>query len=302
MRRAIDGGHQLGPRLRVAGEFICSTSGTWDVESLPYSWVKSLDLIADGPDEVRSIVRRRARAGADFIKIGLSKGPVGDQYHPWGDDPLIQAVSYSPEEVEAAVDEARRQRMKISAHCIGDEPVRLALDGGIDVIEHGYSITDDTRRRLADSGVPVVTTITQLYHHRQAFETYRYSPAERTLFEKHTERMRIDFEAGLKAGIRYTLGSDLIGPPTHPQWEAAHEFALAVEWGMDPMQTIVAGTKRGAEVLGMETKIGTLEPGKFADLIAVDGDPLLDIALLQSPSFVMLGGKTITENSEVRPT
>jgi imidazolonepropionase-like amidohydrolase len=295
VRRAIDDGHIRGPRLKVAGEFICATSGTWDMPGVPLNWMQSTAIIADGVDAVRAAVRQRARSGSDFIKVGLSKGLVGDYYHAWGDDPMKQAPGYSLDEVKALVEEAHRNKLKVSGHCIGDEPVRLALDAGVDIIEHGYGIADDTRRRLVEAKIPVVTTITQLHHHRLAFDPFRYDGRERALFERHTARMRSDFEDGLRAGVRYALGSDLIGPPTHPQWNAATEFALAVEWGMEPMRAIVAGTLVAAEVLGMEDVIGTLEPGKLADFIAVDDNPLDDLRILQRPSYVVFGGEVVAD-------
>lgn len=293
VRRAIDDGHIVGPRLKAAGEFICSTSGTWDVLPLPYPWMKLTDLLADGVEGVRLAVRKRVRGGSDFIKIGLSKGPVGDIYHPWGDDPLRQSVSYSLEETVAVVDESHRNGLKVSAHCIGEGAVAMALDAGIDVIEHGYAITEETRKRLADSGVPVVTTITQLRHHELAYDGFHYSQRERELYSRHSRQMRSDFEKGLRAGVRYCLGSDLIGPPTHPQWRAATEFTLAVEWGMSPGQALNAGTALGAEVLGMQDQIGTLSKGKLADIIAVKQDPMESIETLENPDFVMLGGSVI---------
>jgi imidazolonepropionase-like amidohydrolase len=295
VRRAIDDGHIHGPRLKVAGEFICATSGTWDILGVPSQWMQSTAIIADGVDAVRAAVRQRARNGSDFIKVGLSKGLVGDHYHAWGDDPMKQAAGYSLEETRALVDEAHRNKLKVSAHCIGDEPVRMALDAGVDIIEHGYGITGDTRRRLVEAKIPVVTTITQLHHHRLAFEPFRYNDRERALFERHIARMRLDFEDGLRAGVRYALGSDLIGPPTHPQWNAATEFALAAEWGMAPMQAIVAGTRVAAEVLGMDDVIGTLEPGKFADFIAVEDNPIDDLSTVQRASYVVLGGDVIAD-------
>ncbi len=206
---------------------------------------------------------------------------------------MRQLVTFTLEEVQAAVDEAHVNGLKVSAHAIGDAPVRLALDGGVDFVEHGYGILDDTRERLAKEGKIVVTTISQLKAHQAAYEPFHYPEADRVVFERHITRMRADFEKGLKAGIRYALGTDHIGAPTHRQWEAAREFEYAVEWGMSAAQAIVAGTRIASETLSMADRIGTLEAGKLADLIAVDGDPSSDITALQRVSFVMMGGRVV---------
>jgi imidazolonepropionase-like amidohydrolase len=297
LRRAINEGHVPGPRLMAAGEFICSTDGTWDHISIPIDWARSLDMVADGIEGVREIVRRRIRRGANVIKVGLSKGGVDDMFHPWGDDPLKQIASYSLEEVKALVAEAHLNKLKVSAHCIGDESVRYALDGGVDVIEHGYGITEDTRKRLVNENALVVSTISQLYFHRLAYDEFHYPDWLRGVYDRHIRQMRLDFESSLKAGVRYALGTDLVGFPTHPQNAGAREFEFAVEWGMDPMAAIVAGTKVSAEAMGLERQIGTIEIGKLADIIGMAGDPSRDITELQRISFVMLGGNVIVNKT-----
>ena len=232
-----------------------------------------------------------------MIKVGLSKGGVDDRYHPWGDDPLNQVAAYSLEEVKSLVSEAHLNKLKVSAHCIGDEAVRYALDGGVDVIEHGYGISEETRKRLADTDALVVSTISQLYFHRAAYDEFHYPQWHQEIFERHIRQMRFDFEKSRDMGVRFALGTDLVGFPTHPQWLAAREFEFAVEWGMDPMDAVVAGTQRSAEAMGMNHQIGALKKGYLADMIAVDGDPLADITELQRVSFVMLGGNKIVDPS-----
>ncbi|SCM71401.1 Amidohydrolase family protein [uncultured Pleomorphomonas sp.] len=296
--RAINEGHVPGPRIMAAGEFICSTDGTWDHIALPIDWARSLDMIADGVENLRAIVRRRVRRGAQVIKVGLSKGHHHHHNHAWGDDPHDEVAAFSLEEVRALVDEAHLNQLKVSAHCIGDEAVRNALDGGVDVIEHGYGITEDTRRRLVDENALLVSTICQLYYHEEAFDPYHYPQHEREVYRRHIAQMREDFQKSLSLGVRYALGTDLIGFPTHPQNAAAREFEFAVEWGMGAMQAIVSGTAVSAEAMGLQKDIGTVETGKLADMIAVDRDPLADITELQRVRFVMLGGNVVVDKTK----
>ncbi|MDT0196473.1 amidohydrolase family protein [Arthrobacter sp. AB6] len=299
IRRAIDEGHIAGPWLSAAGEFITTTNGTWEYTDLPLEWARQRDIIADGPVAMREIVRRRIRAGANFIKLGLSKGFVDDKYHAWGDDPLRQLAGMTLEEVQAATDEAHAHNVMVSAHCIGETAVNLALDGGVDIVEHGYGISDKTRNRLVERQILVGSTISQLYSHQAAYDEFHYPQWERDVFDRHTIQMRTDFKKGLDAGVRFVLGSDLIGYPTHPQDTAAREFQYAVEWGMDPAEAIVAGTMRGAEALGKSDQIGTIEVGKRADLIATANSPLQDITELQRPTFVMQHGRKIRHQDHI---
>ena len=286
LRRAINAGHIPGPRLVVSGQFIVSSGGTW------YEIMEETD-VADGPDEIRKLVRERIKQGANVIKVGLSKGKIDDLNSSWGDDPYQTLPSYTLDEVKALTDEAHLHDIKVSAHCIGNAAVNLALDGNVDVIEHGYGITEETRKRLAEKQIPVVTTISQLFFHEQAAKPFNYSEMESSIYSAHAKVMKADFQKSLKAGVKYVIGTDLIGYPTHPQDQAAKEFELAVEWGMEPLHAIVAGTKLGAEVLGLDKEIGTIEVGKKADLIAFDGNPLDDITVLQQVDFVMKDGQLV---------
>ena len=293
VRRAIDEGFAEGPRLKVAGGFISSTSGTWDSSGTPLSIARAGGELADGVEGLVLKVRERVRQGADFIKLGLSKGGVHDRYHAWGDDPLNQVVSYSVAEVRAAVDEAHRNGLKVSAHAIGEDAVKLALDGGIDVIEHGYGISDETRQRIVAEGKIVVTTLSQIHYHRQAYDKFNYPEWEREVYERHWVCMLRDFKLGLEAGVRFALGTDLVGAPTHPLCAAGMEFVLAVEHGMTTSHALKAGTLIGSEVLGINAECGTIEVGKRADLVGFPLNPLEDIKALLSVSFVMKAGRSV---------
>jgi imidazolonepropionase-like amidohydrolase len=291
VRRAIDDGLAEGPRLKVAGGFISSTSGTWDSRYLSLSAARLSGEVADGVEGVVKAVRQRVREGVDFIKLGLSKGGVHDRYHAWGDDPLNQAAAYSLEEVAAAVAEAHRNRLLVSAHAIGEEAVRLALAGGVDIVEHGYGISAETRTQLVAERTIVVSTISQLHFHRAAYDAYHYPQWQRDVYERHWTIMQRDFKLGLGAGVRYALGTDLIGGPTHPLREAATEFQLAVAWGMTERQALSAGTLLAAEALGIASETGSIEIGKAADIIALNGNPLVGIEAVKDPVLVVKEGR-----------
>ena len=252
-------------------------------------------MLADGADGVRELVRKRVRSGSTLIKIGLSKGNDHDRtlFPVWGEDPYDVVLSMTPEEIEAVTHEAHVNKLKVSAHCIGDGPVNAALDFGVDTIEHGFGISDETRRRLVTENALVVTTLCAMHMLREGAESWGMSARHRKIMQRHIDVQRADFEKGLEAGVRYALGTDLVGSPTHPNDIAALEFELAVEAGMDPARSIVAGTAIGAEALGMEKSIGTLEVGKLADMIAFTGNPLRDITVLQRIEFVLQGGEVV---------
>jgi imidazolonepropionase-like amidohydrolase len=293
IRRVMREGLIPGPRLEVSGDFICSTAGTWDHFNVPLEWAAKQGIIADGPDECRKMVRTRIRQGATVIKIGVSKGALGDRFRPWGEDPYNEAPGFSLAEIQAVTDEAHLNGLEVSAHCIGDPQVQLALDGGVDIIEHGFGITDATRERIAKAGKWVVTTLSHPYLHHAAADDFGYPAWKKEAFARHVDAISGDFAKGLAAGVKYALGSDNIGWPTHPQGALALEFELAERWGMTASQAIVAGTRSGAEVMRTDHLVGTVEPGKLADLVAVAGDPLGDITLLRSPQLVMQGGEVV---------
>jgi imidazolonepropionase-like amidohydrolase len=300
LRRAIDDGHIPGPRLIAAGEFVCTTNGTFDPNShfsVPLDWAKAQSMLADGADGVRELVRRRLRGGSTVIKIGLSKGAEHDRtmFPVWGADPFDQVLAMTPEEIAAVTHEAHVNKLRVSAHCVGDAAVRAALEFGVDTIEHGFGISDETRRRLVDQNALVVTTLSVMHLLSDNADSWGMSADQQKIIRGHIDAQRRDFEKGLSAGVRYALGTDLVGSPTHPNDMASLEFALAVECGMAPSQALIAGTTTGAAALGMEDSIGSIDVGKLADMIAVAGDPLRDIECLQHVDFVMQGGEVIID-------
>jgi imidazolonepropionase-like amidohydrolase len=295
LSRAINEGLISGPRIIAAGEFICPTGGTWDNFSVPFEWISRANMLTNGADECRAMVRRRIREGARVIKVGVSKGDHDDLHHTWGDDPLRQVVAFTLEELQALADEAHANHLRIAAHCIGDEAVSRALDVGVDTIEHGFGISEATRRRLVERGTFVVTTFSQVRGHLENSEGYAYSANRTGPMSLHADAQRADFERGMESGVRYVLGTDNVGAPTHPLDTTYREFEIAVDWGMDPMQALVAGTSLAADAIGIGDQIGSLVPGKVADLIAVQGDPVADMASLGRVRLVVQGGDVVAD-------
>ncbi len=298
LRRAINEGFVQGPRLLAAGQFVCTTAGAWDPDQsfkLPLDWAKANGILADGVDGMIEAVRQRVRSGSSFIKIATSKGDWDDTFGPWGDDPSAEVLSMRPEEVAAVISEAHTFHLRVTAHAIGDASVRVALENGIDTIEHGFGINDETRRLLVDRGVIVVSTLLVQTLMQENLDLVRINPRDALTSKRHLDAQRADFEKGLAAGVRYALGSDLIGAPAHPQSAFPRELELAVSCGMTPLEAVRAGTLTSAEAMGMSDAIGSLEPGKLADIVGVEGDPSSDISAVRHARFVMQDGSVIID-------
>ena len=298
LRRAIDDGLVPGPRLVAAGQFVCTTAGGWDPDQafrLPLDWAKAQGILTDGVDALIEAVRSRIRSGSNLIEIATSKGDWDDTFGPWGDDPSTQVMSMRHEEIAAVISEAHNFGVRVAVHAIGDAPVRAAVEHGADTIEHGFGINDETRRLLADKGVLVISTMLVQTIMQEQSESLHLSDRNRRISKLHLDTQRADFEKGLSVGIRYALGSDLTGGPSHPQSAFPREFELAVSCGMTPLEAICAGTLRSAEAMGMSDVIGSLEPGKLADIVAVEGDPSRDISKVHDVRFVMQDGAVVIE-------
>jgi imidazolonepropionase-like amidohydrolase len=290
LSRAIREGHLIGPRILSAGQSLCATNGTWDIVHADRRVADLQEMLVDGVDSLRLAVRERIRGGAQVIKVGLSRGHVTDHAHGWGDDPTRTEVTYSQAELDTIVAEAHGAGLKVSAHAIGDAPVRAAVQAGIDIIEHGFGIDDDTRAMLASARIPIVTTFTGLALSRDQNARQGTDPVGTAIQTSHLERMRTDFAAGRAAGIVYALGSDLIGDPAQPQTAAVEEFVTASAWGMTPTEALLAGTAVAAELLGIANDVGSIRVGARADLVACRADPTQSIAALREIDFVMSDG------------
>lgn len=284
IRRAIQEGLFAGPRITGAGHYLSITGGGGDINFLgPEHQVAPDGRVVDGVDAVRRAVREEVKYGSDWIKV-LASGAMMSA----GDDP--RRAHFSPEELQALMEEAKRLGVPVAAHAHSAEGIRQAVLAGARSIEHGTFLDGEGIALLVRHGVYLVPTLFVFDH---AMTASPRSEKERQLQELRrrirAERYR-QLGAAIRAGVKIGVGTDLVGFPVQ---QGVREFALLVEAGLTPMQAIQAGTRVNAELLGWQDRVGTIEVGKLADLIAVQGDPLEEIAELERVSFVMLGGIVI---------
>ncbi len=284
VRRAIDEGLFVGPRITGAGHYLSVTGGGGDINFIaPEQRIIADGVVVDGVGEVRKAIRREIKYGSDWIKL-----LVTGAFMSAGDDP--QDVHFSPEELAAAVEEAGRHGVPVMAHAHAAEGIRQAVAAGVRSIEHGTFVDEEGIRLMVERGTFLVPTI---YIGDYYLEKSSPSGAMDKMIEltrrSREQHVRSTGEAH-RAGVKIALGSDFGGfDPRLP----AREFATFLEIGMTPMEAIQAGTRVGAELLGWDDRIGTVEPGKLADLVAVAGNPLEDIRELERVIWVMLGGRVV---------
>ena len=275
VKTAIANGEVPGPRMQVATRAMTPT-GMYPL--LGYSWELKLPVgvqYVDGADGARKAVREQVMYGADWIKYYSDR-----RYHFEADGALHSMVNFTDEEAKAIVDEAHRLGKRVAAHAIGSDGIAAALRAGVDTIEHGDGLTDALMAEMAKKGVYWVPTITVGVY---------VAPGRDGNWEKMAALERDNFSKALKKGVKIALGTDAGGFDWR-KLNQAKEFEYYVQYGMTPMQAIRAGTSVPAELLGWGDKVGTIEAGKWADIVAVSGDPLKDITELQRVVFVMKGG------------
>ena len=275
VKTAIANGEVPGPRMQVATRAMTPT-GMYPL--LGYSWELKLPTgvqYVDGVEGARKAVREQAMYGADWIKYYSDR-----RYHFEADGVLHSMVNFTDEEAKAIVDEAHRIGKKVAAHAIGSDGIAAALRAGVDTVEHGDGLTDALMDEMARRGIYWVPTLTVgLY----------VAPGRGGNWQKMADLQKEDFAKAVKKGVKIALGTDA-GGFDWKKVNQAKEFAYYVQYGMTPMQSIRAGTSVAGELLGWSDKAGTIEAGKWADLVAVSGDPLKDITELQKVRFVMKGG------------
>jgi len=278
VKRAINRGEVPGPRLFVATRAMAPT-GAYGVTTPNWGWEFPTGVqIVDGPDNIRQAVREQVRRGADLIKFYADRG-----YYIGADSVLHSRQNFTDEELRALVDEAHRQGRPVAAHAVGREGIDAALRAGVNTIEHGMGITPDLARRMAEQGVYWCPTL-----YVTVFVADGRARAGAPIWQQMIPYHRRAFQAAMQAGVRISYGTDAGGY----SWDEplASEFPIMVRYGMSPMRAIQSATSVAAQLLGEEANFGSIQPGRFADIVAVAGDPLQDITQLQHVTFVMKGG------------
>lgn len=284
MRDAIAKGYFPGPRMYVAGAYLTITGGGGAMSGglapdIGLPW----DLrfgVADGVDQVRQRVRDIAQHGVDLIKL-LATGA----FLAHGSDP--HAVEYSYDEIRAAVEEAAHKGLKVAAHAHSAEGIKNAIRAGVASIEHGTYIDDEGLRLMKERGTYLVADIYDAEYIRQG----KAAGIPQDFADKQPEGdeiQRQNFKKAVQMGVKIAFGTDA---SVYPHGLNARQFAWQVKYGQSPMDAIRSATVNASDLIGRNNDAGSLEPGKWADLIAVKGDPLADIRALENVSFVMKEGK-----------
>jgi imidazolonepropionase-like amidohydrolase len=281
IKQAIEAGYIPGPRMLVATVSI-STTGGYNLEGYaPEITVPKGSQLVDGPVEARKAAREQLDKGADWIKVYMT-------HRSWvgRDGRLVTQPTLTLEELRAVVDETHGWGRKVACHAYNGIGLQRALDGGCDSIEHGLELSDAQVAQMLKQGTWYVPTLAVYYKD--------WAPADTSAGRR--DRLRaalhgVSFTKALRAGVKIAFGTDVGGFP----WSEsiAQEFAREVEFGMTPMQAIQTATSRAAELLDLAGEIGVIAPGACADLMAVAGDPLANVAALEHAVFVMRGGRRV---------
>jgi len=279
LRDAVNEGMVPGPRIMASGPALSITGGHCDQNLLPYEWHAKSDGAADGVEGVQHKVREIIKYGADVIKVCATGGVLSK-----GDDP--RASQYTLEEMKAIVADAHRLGRKVAAHAHGAQGIAWASEAGVDSIEHGSYIDDAGIAMMKKNGTYLVPTQYLSDWMRENAVKIGLPPMYATKMKEVTAVSRQNIKKAFNAGVKIAFGTDAA---VYPHGLNAHEFAVYVQIGMTPLQAIQTATINAADLLGW-SKVGAVETGSFADIIAVAGDPLKDVTLLQSPVFVMKGG------------
>ena len=295
LRNSINKGVIVGPRMLVATKGIGATGGHFD----PTSGFRDFlfgrepdytDGIADGPEEIRKVVRFDVKNGADVIKAAVSGGVLS-----LADE--VDTPQLTPAEMAALVDESHRLRKKVAVHCHGDQAAREAIEAGVDSIEHGSFVKPETLTRMKNKGTFLTPTLMATEWIMSKLDNY---PPALQAKAKAAGAARSDmFRSAVKMGVKISFGTDAA---VFPHGQNAKEFKLMVDLGMTPIDALKSATANDAELLGIAQKVGTLEKGKLADIIAMPGDPASDITATERVFFVMKEGKIVRNGPPIVST
>lgn len=278
VRNAIDEGKIPGPRLRISGNAVNILGGHEDAIGYnPEQHVLPNADYANNADELVAVMRRQFKEGADFIKI-YETGPDSVR-----DGKFHTVYQYTEPELEAAVHEAARVGRRVAVHATGEPGTLFAAQAGVASIDHANQLSDETMRLMKEGQIFAVPTFTIFEYFAEHAATPAQAARERALLDVKIQ----DFKKQVAAGVPMAVGSD-VGP--FPHGTQARELVLMVKYGMSPLAALQADLLNGAKLLGWDGQIGALEAGYFADVIAVAGDPLEDIGVVQNVGFVMKGG------------
>ena len=293
LRDAIESGAVPGPRMLVAGAYVSSTGGAGDAHQYsPYVEVPIVRNLADGPQEITKAVRTNFKHGADFIKI-LATGAVLSKGIPPG------AQQYSDDEIRAAVVEAHRWGRDVAAHAHGTEGIKAAIRAGVHTIDHGSGLDDEAVAMLkAQPDTYYVPTLALMDANLDLKEKNVFPASEMERLRQLRSMAEGAFRRALAAGLPIGFATDA---PVIAHGTNAREFRTRHRLGEPPMASIVSATRLNATIIHLQDRIGTVEPGKFADLVAVPDNPLVDITTTEHVGFVMKAGKVYREELAHRP-
>src|SRR5215471_8760462 len=284
LRNAINRGDVVGPRMQVATLTVGATGGHGDTNGFsPYLKFGGFSGLADGVDEIRKLIRFEVKYGADLIKMLATAGVLSEEES-------VGAPQFSQEEMNVIVEEAKMWGKRVAAHAHGAEGIKRAVRAGVTSIEHGSLIDDEGVKMMKERGTYLVADIYNDDYILAEFSKLGYPDK---IIEKERlvgRTQRENFQKAAKAGVKLAYGTDA---GVYPHGMNGKQFAHMVKWGLTPIQAIQAATISAADLIGWNGKVGVVEPGAFADLVAVAGDPLADVTELERVAFVMKGGVVV---------
>jgi imidazolonepropionase-like amidohydrolase len=284
LKKAIDRGDLIGPRIMPATLAIGATGGHADMSGFsPYIRREGFSGVADGEAEIRKLIRLEVKNGAEVIKLVAGAGVLSEEES-------VGAPQFTQAEMNAVVDEAAMWGRRVAAHAHGAEAIKRALRAGVASVEHASLIDDEGIALAREKGAYLVMDI---YNDDYIMAEYKRLGYPQKILDKEQKIGRLqreNFRKAVQAGVKMAFGTDA---GVYPHGWNGKQFAKMVEWGMTPMQAIMSATTSAADLLGWSDKVGSIQVGRFADIVAVDGDPLQNIATLERPTLVMKGGQVV---------